>query len=707
MEAKEEPVEEAKEEEPVEEPQEAPAEEPVAEEPHEHEYNLENIRWVWNGFDDARAILYCDKCGEELELIANIEKEVVEPTMVKEGKYIYTAKVTFEEKEYVDIKEEEIAKLPLPDRYDDICPRPEARMKQPEGLDFVFFAERVQEYGPDGNKQPIYPGDDGIPFVNENIILDADGLGGNSAMKHRKFNRALFEEDLVFDTLFGDMYGSKEDNKLLNDYIVDSFGSFISIRNLYSEETFGNSLRYKKSGHFGSRIASAVLLHQLLNKDLQNEVFEVFDNIKMAKETENEENAKSIEEGSVKEISKKIEETFKKEFIHAAHNGGFEYESEMQKMDVLGTTMCATIVRENEEDVEALYLLAGDSLPFLLNKDGLFEIMHAHEGADGGMTNRIHSNDENFYFEPKYLRVKKPCILFNASDGVFDCKYFISPMVLERLILDTIVESNNKEEVANKLCEYFVNNGTHDDSSTMAAKFFGFKDYEELKRFASNRIEEMNAKYFDESKGGMADLFHLFELEKNNAMSMRKQNEGNLIYELGRNPNVVEHYKSAQGKKDADLARFQEEVARLNEMITYMEEEIAFHSKSSFSNASPNGAILNDLERSTREALLKECDALKRLKEKADSVLASKADQKIYKSFKEEMADVGLKAALESLVRKGVITLEEVNTLLEKCHLSLNGEYEKMIAELEKKNERQKAIFEPYDKQYNSLAEGK
>ena len=83
------------------------------------------------------------------------------------------------------------------------------------------------------------------------------------------------------------------------------------------------------------------------------------------------------------------------------------------------------------------------------------------------------------------------------------------------------------------------------------------------------------------------------------------------------------------------------------------------------------------------------------------------SDRKIYKSFKEEMADVGLKAALESLVRKGVITLEEVNTLLEKCHLSLNGEYEKMIAELEKKTERQKAIFEPYDKQYNSLAEGK
>ena len=345
---------------------------------------------------------------------------------------------------------------------------------------------------PDG--QIIYKGEDARPYVGDNVLFVADGLGGASAIRHQKFKPELFDEDKILAVLFKDIPGYEDEILSLNEeykkYIVNSFSEFTSIKNCY----FDNIYNIKKSGYFASRIVAAIFLHDVLyDKNSKQPIWniengELFDKYNQA------ENKQEF----LDNISKYITDKVKFELKTIAKNANLIYESSYSGLALLGTTLCATIFYEREDCVEALYFVAGDSRPYMWNDKGLFQVVEDQEGQDGGMTNYIKANDDgDFKIECKYLKFNKPCILFNASDGCFDSKYFISQMAFEKLILETIVAENDLNAVSSKLEEIFLEYGKHDDSSTIAMRFFGYENIDAIKIAAKNRLDILNKKYFE------------------------------------------------------------------------------------------------------------------------------------------------------------------------------------------------------------------
>lgn len=355
---------------------------------------------------------------------------------------------------------------------------------------------KLTVYRQSNNQRPdgkiLYRGEDARPYVGDNVIFVADGLGGASAIRHQKFNQELFDENKILSVLFKDIPNYEETilehNAEYKKYVIDSFKEFTSTKEFY----FDNIYNLKKGGYFASRIIAAIVLHDILfdkyisqsNWNIENgELFDKYN------QTENKQEF-------LDNISKYITAKVKTELKKIAENANFIYESAISGMALLGTTLCATIFYEREYCVEAFYLVAGDSRPYMWNSQGLFQVVEDQEGKDGVMTNYIRANGE-FKIECKYLKFSKPCMLFNASDGCFDSKYFISQMSFEKLLLETIVAENDLDCVAASLENTFLEYGRHDDSSTIAMKFFGYENFESIKEAAKNRLEVLNKKYFE------------------------------------------------------------------------------------------------------------------------------------------------------------------------------------------------------------------
>ncbi|MBQ4374564.1 MAG: immunoglobulin domain-containing protein [Erysipelotrichales bacterium] len=75
-----------------------------------HKY--EKGEWTWEGYTKASLQFVCEHNPEHVQNVsATITSERTEPTCTEDGMVVYTAKVTFEGKDYTDIKEETLAKL--------------------------------------------------------------------------------------------------------------------------------------------------------------------------------------------------------------------------------------------------------------------------------------------------------------------------------------------------------------------------------------------------------------------------------------------------------------------------------------------------------------------------------------------------------------------------------------------------------------------
>ncbi|MBQ1385667.1 MAG: InlB B-repeat-containing protein, partial [Erysipelotrichales bacterium] len=75
-----------------------------------HDYELKE--WIWNGFESASAKFVCANDPTHIVTVeATITSKTVNATCTEDGSVVYTAKVTFEEKEYSDDKTEVLPKL--------------------------------------------------------------------------------------------------------------------------------------------------------------------------------------------------------------------------------------------------------------------------------------------------------------------------------------------------------------------------------------------------------------------------------------------------------------------------------------------------------------------------------------------------------------------------------------------------------------------
>lgn len=336
----------------------------------------------------------------------------------------------------------------------------------------------------------IYSGEDARPYADENMMLVADGLGGTGAMRHKKIVDEMFDEETIVQALFRDMYTDEEEDEAFTKYVKDSFVELYPLKGKYRD----NLYTLKKSSYFGSRIVCSALLHQFRhNSELSTD--KIFDDFNACEDEEQKQ--KFLEE-----LGKKITDIIKNDIAKIAENANIIYETTMRgSFKLLATTLCATIFRESEEKVEAIYFIIGDSNPYVWNeKDGLSQVIEDQESADGAMNGCINVGGD-FSVQCKHSVFEKPCVLFNASDGAFESGLFVSPMAFEKLILDAVISGNSVEEVENKLISDYNTYGTHDDSSTIAMRCFGYDSFEKFKEACVARSEDIKKNYLDKMEG--------------------------------------------------------------------------------------------------------------------------------------------------------------------------------------------------------------
>lgn len=335
---------------------------------------------------------------------------------------------------------------------------------------------------PDGTI--VYKGEDARPYVDEKLFFVADGLGGAAAIRHQKVNPDLFDQEKLLDTLFKGVFAEYSDERFTK-YVEDSFFELFAVKDCYTD----NINNIKKSGYFASRIVSAILLHEMIYKpNLQPKMlFEVFH--ALGDDETREEFKEKLGTGFATLIREKLKKI--------AENANLIYESSYSGLALLGTTLCATIYQETDEAVEAFYLTAGDSRPYVwTEQEGLCQLIQDQEGKDGGMTNYIKANeDQSFEIRCDYMSFTKPCVLFNASDGCFDSGYFLSQMAFEKLILEKAIEADSEKSMGESIHDIFLTYGRHDDSSTIAMKMFGYESFEDFQKCAGSRLAVLESEY--------------------------------------------------------------------------------------------------------------------------------------------------------------------------------------------------------------------
>ena len=347
----------------------------------------------------------------------------------------------------------------------------------------------------------IYTGEDARPYVDEKLLIVADGLGGTGALRHSTIDKAMFDRETVSQALFKDIYDDLGDGKF-TDYVKNSFEELYLLKKNYTDNIYA----IKKSSYFGSRIlASIFLYHMTYDEELAKN--KIFDSLFACEETEREEFLDSL--------GHKIKTIIKTDMEKVAKNVNLVCETSMatRNFKLLATTLCACLFRENEHSVQAIYFMVGDSRPYVWSEaDGLCQIIDDKDEKDGAMSGCISLSDD-FSVVCKCYTFKKPCVLFNASDGCFDSGRFFSPMAFEKLLLDEIVASESIEDAENKLVIAFDTYGTHDDSSSLAMRCFGYESYQSFKEACQERLDTINNEYLNQMEG-LLDFDYISEYER-------------------------------------------------------------------------------------------------------------------------------------------------------------------------------------------------
>ena len=175
----------------------------------------------------------------------------------------------------------------------------------------------------------------------------------------------------------------------------------------------------------------------------------------------------------------------------------------------LPTTAAFAVCREKGESIQADCYWAGDSRLYLLDEDGLAQIsvddLNVTDAMEalyigGKMTNVVHlpkDGEDRFSVHHSQLQLKKPGILFAATDGCFD--YITSPMEFEYLLLETLVRAESVDEWEKNLKET-IGEIAQDDSS-MTAAAFDYGNFENLKNSFSKRKKQLWKLYISEMDG--------------------------------------------------------------------------------------------------------------------------------------------------------------------------------------------------------------
>ncbi len=161
-------------------------------------------------------------------------------------------------------------------------------------------------------------------------------------------------------------------------------------------------------------------------------------------------------------------------------------------MSLLPTTFAALRYRPlSEEEYEVYAVWAGDSRCYLLNEEGLAWLSADDENEYKQLTNCFAAEGRTELHCRRYV-LKKPFLLFCASDGFFDAydKYELS---VEARLLNDIFEAKDFNGLRERLAERYKGNAADDTSVALAG--VGFSEYSELWTMLTGRWKRVEEIY--------------------------------------------------------------------------------------------------------------------------------------------------------------------------------------------------------------------
>lgn len=166
----------------------------------------------------------------------------------------------------------------------------------------------------------------------------------------------------------------------------------------------------------------------------------------------------------------------------------------------LPTTAAMCFYHCQEEAARFKFMWAGDSRGYILNGSGLSQITkddvddgedaYSNLSNDARLLNVVNAQ-QPFKIHQKSFKLKNPCIVLVASDGVFG--YVPTPMEFENMLLTTLVKAESFNDWETLLREEVVKYAS-DDYSVCAA-VFGFRSFEQCRDYFSKRANRLNEAY--------------------------------------------------------------------------------------------------------------------------------------------------------------------------------------------------------------------
>lgn len=297
----------------------------------------------------------------------------------------------------------------------------------------------------------VLKNEDAMPFVGNNLLIVADGLGGSGSTVH---NIEVLEDTALHDEIFQTAFFDFDWDKAwsLAGYLEDLVLPMVDGK----PDT---------SALWGSRIAIARCVYALCCEDR-------FANADLSDER--------VRQQLVEFIAVGLEHTVK--YFHL-EKGRYDDQK------LLPTTLAFIRYKtDTRGKVLAEVVWAGDSRCYALTMDGLKLLSIDDEDKSGSITNLFHVGGK----KPTVLNygsfvLDNPCVLMAVSDGVFDPFEPHDNFGVETALLGHIAGCNSYEELMKTLKEYY--NKVHSDDATMAFSAVGFDSYADMQKAFAARGE--------------------------------------------------------------------------------------------------------------------------------------------------------------------------------------------------------------------------
>ena len=343
---------------------------------------------------------------------------------------------------------------------------------------FMEFTVNIQRR----NRRNAPVGQDAYPYASDNFLIVADGLGGSGGFVHKETDPAFYDREKAVKAILSVFPDASADGAVAR----------------YAEEAFKDTFeegRTGESAYFASRFLALATIYAF-------EEAKIFD--------------AEIAASSDGEDDRRFAQAFRDYLIDKelalANAVGLDKNKVPDGMLFLPSTLCVVLYKENADDIDVLVLYAGDSRAYCWDEEGLRALTVDHNDESRMMNNLIAPLAKPF-IEPRRYRLKKPCAVFAASDGIYDSIYTQKPLYLEAVLFDafakaygdTAAEGETDEEkfaaCAEKIkADYSGDLGSHDDSNTMAMAMFGYRGFDDFAKVAAKRIKYLEGLHPDWDK---------------------------------------------------------------------------------------------------------------------------------------------------------------------------------------------------------------